>query len=140
MLRINLKWNTKDDLDLAVIDPNGRKISYQNTSAISQGSIGKLDLDANASATTRNPQENIFWENNPPEGYYKIYTTHFKINERKNVPFVLSILSKKGKSDIISGTAYSGKMNTKLVAVIHYSRVNGITNIVKKGISMKSSI
>ena len=138
LLRINLKWNTKDDLDLAVLDPNGRKISYQNTSAISQGSIGKLDLDANASATTRNPQENIFWENNPPEGYYKIYTTHFKINERKNVPFVLSILSKKGKSDIISGTAYSGKMNTKLVAVIHYSRVNGITNIVKKGISMSS--
>jgi hypothetical protein len=139
-LRINLKWHTKDDLDLSIVDPKGRKISYQNTSAISQGSIGKLDIDANASETTRSPQENIFWGNNPPEGYYKIYTTHFKVNERKNVPFVLSIISKKGKSDIISGNAYSGEMNTKLVAVIHYSRVNGITSIVKKGISMKSSI
>jgi hypothetical protein len=139
LLRINLKWHTKDDLDLAVLDPNGRKISYQNKSAISQGSIGKLDVDANSSETNRNPQENIFWENNPPEGYYKIYTTHFSVNEKKNVPFVLSIISKKGKSDILDGNIYHGKMNTKLVAIIHYNRLNGVTSITKKNILIDAS-
>ena len=62
-LKINLKWNTTDDLDLHVFDPSGFEIYYGRKEHDCDGVKGQLDVDANASSPyTRTPQENIFWE------------------------------------------------------------------------------
>ena len=61
-LRVNLSWNTTDDLDLH-INTEGGIINYQNKILEYQGVIGKLDVDANSGGNlVSNPQENINWE------------------------------------------------------------------------------
>ena len=60
-LKINLKWNTTDDLDLHVFDPSGYEIYYGQKVHECDGVIGQLDVDANAGSNiSRTPQENIF--------------------------------------------------------------------------------
>ena len=88
-LRINLSWETIDDLDLHVIDPSGNEISYSNKQARCQGKTGRLDVDANAGTwtTTPPPQENIFWETAPP-GNYKVYVNLYtKRGSQSTIPY-----------------------------------------------------
>ena len=47
-LSVNLSWNTTDDLDLHITTEGGKKIDYQNKILEYDGSIGKLDVDANS--------------------------------------------------------------------------------------------
>ena len=81
-LRINLEWKTFDDLDLHVYDPDKNQIYYGSKQFSCQNSIGQLDVDANAgSQRTQNPQENIFWDKEAPEGTYSVEVNHYKKNE-----------------------------------------------------------
>lgn len=132
-LRINLKWETYDDLDLHVIDPSNNHIYYSNKEAMSNGSKGQLDIDANGGSDKRlNPQENIFWESNPPTGIYKIIVVHYSVKQEKEVSFILSIIAKKGKSKIIYAKVNHDNFKTMLVAEIKYIQGHGITEIVEK--------
>lgn len=132
-LRINLKWKTFDDLDLHVLDPSKNHIYYSMKEAISKGSKGILDVDANAGFDrSLNPQENIFWETNPPNGTYRIIVVHYSENQNKEVPFILSIISQKGKSKIIYAKVHHDNLKSMLVAEIKYNRGQGITEIIEK--------
>lgn len=132
-LRINLKWETYDDLDLHIFDPSDNHIFYSTKEAISDGSKGQLDVDANAgNDRSLNPQENIFWETNPPSGKYKIIVNHFSVKQDKEVPFILSIITQKGKSKIIYAKIHHENLKTMLVAEIKYVRGVGITEINEK--------
>ena len=71
-LQATLTWNTPDDLDLTILDPNEELVSF-DTPLVESG--GKLDVDANAlcESTTNTPVENIFWPpSNAPKGSYAI--------------------------------------------------------------------
>ena len=71
-LQATLTWNTSDDLDLTILDPNEQLVSF-DTPLVESG--GKLDVDANAlcESTTNTPVENIFWPpSNAPKGSYAI--------------------------------------------------------------------
>jgi uncharacterized protein YfaP (DUF2135 family) len=107
-LRINLKWDSLDDLDLYVVDPCGNEIYYGNKNAGCKGSNGTLDKDANFRKLVKNPQENIFWNGNPPIGNYKVSVKHHKKNQFKNVQYLLSILTSNSKL-IFKGTAFEGE-------------------------------
>lgn len=134
-LRINLKWDTYDDLDLHVYDPSNNHIYFSAKEASLNGSKGQLDVDANAGSDRRlDPQENIFWEINPPSGIYKIIVDHFSENQLKEVPFILSIISQKGKSKIIYSKVHYDTFKCMLVAEIKYVRGVGITEIIEKKI------
>jgi uncharacterized protein YfaP (DUF2135 family) len=131
-LRINLKWESIDDLDLHVLDPSNNHIYYSAKEAISDGSKGQLDVDANAgSEKIKNPQENIFWELDPPQGAYKIYVVHYNVNQLDEVPFIISIFTDKGASDIIFSKVHYTKLKSILVAEIEYEKTKGITRIKK---------
>lgn len=131
-LRINLKWETYDDLDLHIFDPSDNHIFYSTKEATSDGSKGQLDVDANAGFEKRlNPQENIFWETNPPSGKYKIIVDHFSVKQDMEVPFILSIISKIGKSKIIYSKVYYEGLKTMLVAEFHFVRGLGIIEILE---------
>jgi hypothetical protein len=58
-VQFTLRWDSSSDLDLAVTDPTGALIDFQNPTSPSGGS---LDVDANASCREEDtPVENIFW-------------------------------------------------------------------------------
>lgn len=128
-LKINLKWNTTDDLDLHVIDPSGFEIYYKNKEHICEGVLGKLDIDANAgSPFTMTPQENIFWEEgrNAPIGRYKVQVVLF--NRRggvSQVPFTVTVYPDKGEAKTFTGKIGDVKKPQHIVE-FEYSE-NGIS-------------
>jgi hypothetical protein len=75
-LNVSLAWDTRDDLDLWIICPDGRHVSWTDRS----GCRATLDVDANAGGggSTR-PVENIFWTRiaDGPPGRYRIEIENF---------------------------------------------------------------
>ena len=118
-LKINLKWNTYDDLDLHVIDPDGVEIFYSAREHRCQEVLGQLDIDANAgSSHTRTPQENIFWEDgkNAPLGRYKVFVEYFsKKDTFAEVPFTVTVYPDKGQSKVFTGIMYNAKDKRNIV-------------------------
>ena len=103
ILRVNLSWNTTDDLDLHIETPNG-EVSYNNKTVENEGVIASLDIDANAGGNlTSTPQENIVWDG-IPSGKHKVKVHFYKRNEKDEIHFTLSILSKFGDGRIYDKT------------------------------------
>ena len=129
-LKINLKWNTYDDLDLHVIDPDNVEIYYRNKASECQGIIGLLDVDANASNLTKVPQENIFWEEgkNAPLGRYKVFVEYFaKKDDVEEVPFTVTIYPQRGISKVFTKKVRNVKERLDIVE-FDYTE-NGISYI-----------
>lgn len=116
-LKINLKWQTIDDVDLHVYDPSGNHIYYGDKTKECQGAVGKLDVDANAgSAYTTNPQENIFWDSKAPLGHYKVnvvlYTKRSGVSE---IPFTVTIIPECGSPKMLTNKLLSQKQIINLI-------------------------
>lgn len=96
-LTVSLLWNTKDDLDLAVIQPiRGDTIYYKRPTDNATG--GKLDVDKNRqnSEPVIDPVENIRWLSNPPKGDYKINVSFFHPRSTTGASVEFQIQVKKG--------------------------------------------
>ena len=119
-LRINLAWNTTDDLDLHIVTPNG-KIGYNtpNKTLAYQGVIGVLDIDKNTSNDiVSNPQENINFDG-MPVGLHKIYVNFHTQREQDDVPFTITIIPESGEGRIFNKVV-RGKGNSQDVATFEY--------------------
>ena len=127
-LKINLKWNTTDDLDLHVFDPSGFEIYYGQKEHECGGVKGQLDVDANASEPfTRSPQENVFWEDgkNAPIGRYKVQVVLFRKRDNVNaIPFTVTVYPDKGETKTFIGKVEVEK-TPKDIVDFEYSE-NGI--------------
>lgn len=120
-LRINLAWNTTDDLDLHIETPNG-EISYNRKAVENQGVIGILDVDKNAGdELVSNPQENISFDG-MPIGLHKVYVNLYRIRERSEVPFTVTIIPENGEGRIFDKKVNSFKRNKYIVS---FEYVNG---------------
>jgi uncharacterized protein YneF (UPF0154 family) len=74
-VQVTLTWQTNDDIDLYVIDPNGEEISYLN---MTSSSGGTLDRDNLCPDMIIGRPENIFWaENTAPSGSYQVKVNYF---------------------------------------------------------------
>jgi len=76
-VQVTLIWETRADLDLYVIEPNGTRIWYQNRQS-STG--GQIDRDANypCSSGSTSPVENVFWPTGrAPRGTYRISVNYY---------------------------------------------------------------
>ena len=118
-MKINLKWNTYDDLDLHVFDPDGFEIYYGKKQHQCQEVLGQLDIDANAgSSHTRTPQENIFWEDgkNAPVGHYRVSVVYFSKKDTFNsVPFTVTVYPGKGETKVFTGIVYNAKDRREII-------------------------
>lgn len=122
-LRINLAWNTTDDLDLHIVTPNG-KIGYDtpNKTLEYQGIIGVLDIDKNASNDiVSNPQENINFDG-MPIGLHKIYVNLYNQREQSDIPFTITIMPENGDGRIFN-KVIRGKGNS--IDVATFENKNG---------------
>ena len=101
LFRINLKWDTKDDLDLHLLLPNGvidgqNDIHYNNKEAEYMGGRCFLDHDAIPANGDLNPQENIIWENKLPDGEYDVKVKLYsKQSNLSRIPFQITVFTGK---------------------------------------------
>ncbi|MCT7950796.1 hypothetical protein NG798_13425 [Ancylothrix sp. C2] len=121
--RVNLSWNTTDDLDLQISTEGGR-IDYQNKTVEYQGIIGKLDIDANANENSvSNPQENVTWEQ-IPKGKHTVLVNFYKDREKKEkVAFTVFIDNGDDSRIYNSFVQFTG--NNKTRRVVQFEFVNG---------------
>ncbi len=118
VLRINLAWNTTDDLDLHVETEKG-EIDYNNKEV----GYGKLDIDANANEPfTNNPQENIVFTQ-IPNGKVKVKVNFYKSRESEEVDFVLSILTPDDDIKVFLKTIYFENQQMIDVSEIEFNDV-----------------
>lgn len=71
-LKVTLLWDFYADIDLHILQPNGREIWYRNKSDASTG--GMLDVDHRNGGL--GAAENIYWQN-PPSGQYKVAVKYY---------------------------------------------------------------
>lgn len=129
-LRISLGWETRDDLDLAVNEPdNGDCIYYGNRSR-SSALGGKLDVDANATTTVPDPVENIIYRDKDRmvSGIYKVRIHNYNKRVPEKSTFKVEIECR----DKIYTFAYADGLLAQEYKniLIHYDKKLGITNIV----------
>lgn len=72
-LQVTLTWRAHADIDLHVVEPTGERISYQQTTSSSGGT---LDRDNQCADFEMGRPENIFWPT-PPAGTYEIYVDYY---------------------------------------------------------------
>lgn len=87
--RASLAWYNTDDLDLAIIEPNGNRIYFGSREGRTGG---KLDIDANGPGhRSTTPVENIVWKHTPPDGTYQIEVNQFSKRNSTDVGYELQI-------------------------------------------------
>jgi hypothetical protein len=104
-LQATLQWNSIHDLDLAVMDPSGEIVAFDN-SLLENG--GQLDVDANAicESLTDSPVENIFWPpDQAPQGDYVVAVSLYSRcdDSTEPIPFTLT-LTVQGSTEVLTGT------------------------------------
>jgi hypothetical protein len=104
--QVILAWDDRNDLDLAVICPNGQRIDFRNRVACG----GALDIDQNAQGgpLTRNPVENIVFEQDPAPGRYRIVVDFFERRDGPTTPYRVTIRQAGRPDRVITGTAREG--------------------------------
>ena len=80
-LKVTLLWDFSADIDLHVMQPNGKEIYYKYHTDRSTG--GKLDVDNRKGGP--GAAENIFWAE-PPHGKYKIALVYYRANKSLTIP------------------------------------------------------
>jgi hypothetical protein len=74
-VQVTLTWQTNDDIDLYVTDPNGETIYYMNDISTTGG---ELDRDNLCSDMIIGRPENIYWpEGGAPSGSYSVQVNYF---------------------------------------------------------------
>ncbi|MEO0537791.1 MAG: pre-peptidase C-terminal domain-containing protein [Cyanobacteria bacterium P01_A01_bin.123] len=92
-LQATLSWDSQDDLDLFVMDPNEEVVTF-STPTIESG--GQLDVDANSQCrqSTNSPVENVYWpQGQAPSGEYRIGVSLYDrcTNTTESIPFTLTL-------------------------------------------------
>lgn len=90
-ITVSLIWETNDDIDLAIIDPNGDWLSYSIKE--NQNISGVLDIDANAKSNEimEFPIENIYI-NKPIPGRYRVCVNWYRNRtSQSEVPYYIQI-------------------------------------------------
>ncbi|MBQ5575865.1 MAG: hypothetical protein IIT37_07440 [Bacteroidales bacterium] len=99
-LRFNIQWETRDDIDIHVVDPCDNEIFFANRECECNGSIGSLDIDANSEVFPEHPQENIYWKK-PSPGQYRVYIQNFTgWQSFDRVKYKLTIIYNNKRTDL----------------------------------------
>lgn len=111
-LAVVMKWATnQQDIDLHVIDTQGREFYYQQKRFI--GSNAELSVD-----TTRGPGIEI-WEHPQAEpGEYKVYVNLFARNDNAENPRILTTVYYRDGAKKLPDLILSTEQQKKLVAII----------------------
>lgn len=121
-LRVSLSWFNYDDLDLYVIEPQGRgmaslrdRIFFGNKRGWTGG---ELDVDMNAGGPrSREAVENVVWMQAVPDGAYKIVVNNYALREQSDVGFVVELEHAGGISHFSYNKAVRNKQDVHVVTL-----------------------
>jgi hypothetical protein len=116
-ITVTLAWETTDDLDLHLIEPDGTKVYFGNKTSLNGA---ELDIDMNAgSSNSLNPIENICYKNTPPNGNYKIIIDFFRRNSNQTeIPYTVYI--RNGSSEKYYRGVHSIEKDQHLINEFRY--------------------
>jgi hypothetical protein len=115
-VQVTLEWGSNADLDLAVTEPSGERLSFGNRGPSSTG--GQLDVDSNVScpADASSGVENIFWPPaQAPSGTYTVEVNGFSVGEDIGCgggDYVLTILVAGAAPQVIEDSVLDGETDT----------------------------
>ncbi len=115
-VQVTLRWSGTADLDLAVTDPTGARISYEATSSPSGG---QLDVDANGSCAGDPPVENVFWPpGQAPLGEYLLEVHYYgECAGEGPQSFTLAFVSNGALAPIVPAALNAGSGEPEIVLV-----------------------
>jgi hypothetical protein len=103
-VQVILGWDTRDDLDLSIVCPDGTVISYMQR----RGCGGTLDVDRNVgNQRSRTPVENVFFDN-PMPGDYQVRVHQYDNVDRPQTPYRVTIRIAGQPDRVIEGVARPG--------------------------------
>lgn len=103
-VQVILGWDSRDDLDLSIVCPDGTVISYMQR----QGCGGTLDVDRNVgNQRTRTPVENVYFDN-PIPGTYQVRVHQYDHVDRQETPYRVTIRIAGQPDRTITGVARPG--------------------------------
>jgi len=100
-LQVSLSWNNDSDQDLYVGDPSGTSINYTNPFSDTGGELDRDDTDGFG-------PENIFWNDNAPDGTYTVSVDDYSGSSTATT-YVVTI-NAPGKSKTFTGTTQNGSV------------------------------
>ena len=127
-VQVTLRWGSTADLDLAVNDPAGGQIDFENRTSPSGG---QLDVDSNADCATAgtSPVENVFWPTGQaPDGQYRITVTYYDVCGADSGPQAYELTFKVAGADAqftVDGIAMTRSSNTVTDAI------QGVTHVIR---------
>jgi len=129
--KVSLAWENPSDLDLWVRTGHGESIGYSNKK--SRNGKVKLDFDANAGATVKNPVENITLDETSP-GIYKIFVNNFSSRGSATIiPFTL-VVNLNGEITTFESEWDRAKMKdnsrSDLIDMVHVTTVDITRDII----------
>lgn len=110
-VQVILAWDDRNDLDLAVICPDGTRIYFENRRACG----AELDVDMNVEGGPRpistSPVENVTWPSAPPPGRYRVEVTNYSRNPGGPAASAFRVtIRRPGQPDqLFRGTAAPGQ-------------------------------
>lgn len=125
-LRVSLSWFNSDDLDLHVVEPNGKEIYFGHQRSLFSG--GFLDVDMNAGGRqSKTPVENIAWNNRSSmlEGTYKVKVNNFNKRSSSDVGFTIQVECQGNTSNFDHPFAVASRATIDVVE-FNYTKANGI--------------
>lgn len=108
-LTVTLVWDSRADLDMHITCPGGQTINYTNTRGCGGG---ELDVDANVSARTTTPVENVFFRTGAQRGTYRIRVNMFDDGGRAGSSHAFTVRVQMGSSqETFRGTVSARQPN-----------------------------
>ena len=131
VFRINLSWNTSDDLDLSIRNKWGC-VNYEKKILEYEGIVARLDVDANADKPyVRKPQENITWKDQP-KGRHSVFVDCYYNREKKiNIPFTIFVESGDDSRIFINSVTSEGSGKKK--KIFEFEFINNKLKIYETG-------
>lgn len=131
-IRCSLIWESYTDLDIHCYTPLGKHIYFGNKGDFVDN--GMLDVDANVSASTLTPVENIRWsQGRAPQGRYKFVVNNYTERGNGSTPFKVE-LEVNGKIYTYSGTV---RRNSSVIA-FEFDYIKGQQPVIR-GASYESA-
>lgn len=108
VILIELTWNSDDDFDLEVTEPNGEKLSFRNRRSATKGKYISEVGTGSCSSQNTDGREQVRWlpNGNAEDGRYRFKVTHFRSCGFGSTTWNLAVIvngkvvqNKRGQSD-----------------------------------------
>ncbi len=108
--QVTLAWDSRADLDLHVLCPDGAEIKFNRQAGC--GGILDVDMNARPGPVSDTPVENVVWPNGAMPGKYRVVVDNYTARQETGapaVPFTLRITT-GGQKREMRGTASGGPL------------------------------